>query len=101
MSKLNLKRIISIRKGKCLRCGQCCRILFDFKEKIEYKKCGYLMFRDGNTFCGIEENKPIECSMFPIGPNDLKELEKLYNEKGIRYKKCGYYFEDIIINKKK
>ena len=82
-----------IRKGQCNRCGQCClnRNFFINPPKAG-QRCGYLEFRNGVAFCKIYENKPQVCGGFPQNPTDLRELKREIEEKGLRYKECGFYF---------
>lgn len=65
------------RDGECTRCGACCEILF---------KCPFLKKHpDGMTSCGIYEDRPNQCRLFPIDNRDIEEL-------GERRKDCGFYF---------
>jgi len=62
------------RRGDCNRCGACCEILF---------KCPFLKKHgDGTTTCGIYEDRPSQCRLFPIGPRDLAEVRGT----------CSFYF---------
>ncbi len=64
------------RRGKCLRCGRCCRLVF---------KCPFLKTtKDGKTRCTIYTHRSVQCKMFPIDKKDLKEVNFL----------CGYWFEE-------
>ena len=65
---------LSLRRGECNRCGACCELLF---------KCPFLKkHRDGTTTCGIYENRPNSCRLFPIERRDTEELRG----------SCSYYF---------
>ena len=65
---------LALRRGDCNRCGACCELLF---------KCPFLKKNsDGTSMCGIYENRPNQCRMFPIEPRDIQEV------KGT----CSYYF---------
>lgn len=65
---------LSLRRGECNRCGACCELLF---------KCPFLKkHTDGSTTCGIYEDRPNQCRLFPIEKRDLEEV------RGI----CTYYF---------
>ena len=65
---------LSLRRGDCNRCGACCEILF---------KCPFLKKHDdGTTTCGIYEDRPNQCRLFPIEQRDLEEVRGT----------CSFYF---------
>lgn len=65
---------LSLRRGECNRCGACCEILF---------KCPFLKkHSDGATTCGIYEDRPNQCRLFPIEKRDLEEVRGT----------CSFYF---------
>ena len=65
---------LALRQGECNRCGACCEILF---------KCPFLKKqRDGTTSCGIYEDRPNQCRLFPIEKRDLEEVRGT----------CSFYF---------
>jgi hypothetical protein len=65
---------IALRRGECNRCGACCEILF---------KCPFLKkLEDGTTSCGIYEDRPNQCRLFPINKRDLEEVRGT----------CSFYF---------
>jgi len=65
---------LALRRGECNRCGACCEILF---------KCPFLKkHRDGTTTCGIYEDRPNQCRLFPIERRDLEEVRGT----------CSFYF---------
>ena len=65
---------LALRRGDCNRCGACCEILF---------KCPFLRKHgDGTTTCGIYEDRPNQCRLFPIERRDTEELRG----------SCSYYF---------
>jgi hypothetical protein len=65
---------LALRQGDCNRCGACCEILF---------KCPFLKKHgDGTSSCGIYEDRPNQCRLFPIDKRDLREV------KGT----CSFYF---------
>ena len=65
---------LALRRGDCNRCGACCELLF---------KCPFLKkHNDGTTTCGIYENRPNSCRLFPIERRDIDELRGT----------CSYYF---------
>jgi hypothetical protein len=65
---------LALRRGDCNRCGACCEILF---------KCPFLKKHDdGTTTCGIYEDRPNQCRLFPIDKRDLEEVRG----------SCSFYF---------
>jgi len=65
---------LSLRRGECNRCGACCELVF---------KCPFLKKQsDGTSLCGIYENRPNSCRLFPIEQRDIQELRG----------SCSYYF---------
>lgn len=65
---------LALRRGDCNRCGACCELVF---------KCPFLKkLSDGSTLCGIYENRPNSCRLFPTEARDLKEVRGT----------CSYYF---------
>ncbi|MGB8509723.1 MAG: YkgJ family cysteine cluster protein [Pyrinomonadaceae bacterium] len=65
---------LALRRGDCNRCGDCCEILF---------KCPFLKKHDDDTStCGIYEDRPDQCRMFPINKRDLQEVRGT----------CSFYF---------
>ena len=72
--KQEMVAALALRRGECNRCGACCELLF---------KCPFLKKNpDGTTLCGIYENRPNSCRLFPIEQRDVKELRG----------SCSYYF---------
>ncbi|MBA3568627.1 MAG: YkgJ family cysteine cluster protein [Pyrinomonadaceae bacterium] len=67
---------LGLRRGDCNRCGACCELLF---------KCPFLKKQsDGSTICGIYENRPNSCRLFPTERRDIDEVRGT----------CSYYFID-------
>jgi hypothetical protein len=65
---------LALRRGECNRCGACCELVF---------KCPFLKKNsDGTSLCGIYENRPNSCRLFPIEQRDLREVRGT----------CSYYF---------
>jgi hypothetical protein len=65
---------LALRRGDCNRCGACCEILF---------KCPFLKKHgDGTTSCGIYEDRPSQCRLFPLDRRDLAEVRGT----------CSFYF---------
>jgi hypothetical protein len=72
--KQEVRESLSLRRGECNRCGACCEILF---------KCPFLKkHTDGTTTCGIYEDRPNQCRLFPIEKRDLEEVRG----------SCSYFF---------
>ena len=65
---------LALRRGECNRCGACCELVF---------KCPFLKKqKDGTTLCGIYENRPNQCRLFPTEQRDIQEVRG----------SCSYYF---------
>jgi len=65
---------LALRRGECNRCGACCELVF---------KCPFLKKNaDGSSLCGIYENRPNSCRLFPIEHRDIQEVRGT----------CSYYF---------
>ncbi len=65
---------LALRQGECNRCGACCEILF---------KCPFLKkHQDGSSTCGIYEDRPRQCRLYPIDKRDLEEVRG----------SCSFYF---------
>ena len=65
---------LALRRGECNRCGACCELLF---------KCPFLKkHKDGTSTCGIYEDRPNQCRLFPITKRDLDEVRGT----------CSFYF---------
>ena len=65
---------LALRRGECNRCGACCELVF---------RCPFLKKNaDGTSMCGIYENRPNSCRLFPIERRDIEEVRGT----------CSYYF---------
>jgi len=65
---------LALRRGECNRCGACCELVF---------KCPFLKKqKDGTSICGIYENRPNQCRLFPTELRDIQEVRG----------SCSYYF---------
>lgn len=76
-----------VRKGKCNRCGKCCKEsylikYYGFKTEVEQTKCSHFATIDGVSACLVHDKKPDFCRTFPAAPEDLVSLN------------CGFYFEE-------
>jgi len=69
------------RRGECLRCGLCCKLLFE---------CPFLKnMPDGTYRCRIQGRKPDNCAVFPIDERDLRERDLIGAGQP-----CGFRFHD-------
>ncbi len=58
--------LLSRRQGECNRCGACCKILF---------RCPFLgTDAEGQYTCRIYEQRFAQCRLFPLHPQDLREV---------------------------
>ncbi len=67
------------RRGECLRCGSCCKILF---------RCPYYDDSNGRPLCTIYDDRPGVCGLFPIDERDVQDRD-IVNP----FVRCGYRFE--------
>lgn len=81
--KQEVIEMLALRRGECNRCGACCEILF---------KCPFLKKNmDGTSTCGIYEDRPNQCRLFPLEKRDLEEVRGT----------CSFYFIEKTINLEK
>jgi hypothetical protein len=74
---------LALRRGECNRCGACCELLF---------KCPFLKKQvDGTSTCGIYEDRPNQCRLFPITRRDLEEVRET----------CSFSFIERPVNLEK
>ncbi len=67
----NLKR----RRGACLQCGRCCKLVY---------RCPLLVENRNTMKCLIYNvGRPAQCRVFPLNPSDLADVNF----------RCGYYFD--------
>lgn len=66
------------RMGECLRCGACCKLMFD---------C-FFCTRGLPTGCKIYNVRPVACRFYPIDERDLAERDLL-----LPNIPCGFYFK--------
>ncbi|MFH0911653.1 MAG: hypothetical protein V1918_09150 [Planctomycetota bacterium] len=84
----HVKQQLKRRRGHCLRCGACCRLLF---------KCPLLKEHpDGTTSCRIHRRRPGNCRVFPLDERDLRERDEL-----MPLLPCGYFFTEETEEDKK
>ena len=62
------------REGKCINCGQCCRLP---------NVCPFLRYRpDGSSYCFIYAVRPLNCRKYPRTKSEFITADT-----------CGYRFE--------
>src|SRR5258706_14814353 len=72
--KQDTEALLAKRSGECNRCGACCKILF---------QCPFLgTDAEGQYTCKIYEQRFAQCRLFPLHPEDLREVAE-----------CSYTFE--------
>ncbi|MBI5181578.1 MAG: hypothetical protein HZA06_01545 [Nitrospirae bacterium] len=70
-----IKEQESHRRGICLQCGKCCRLVY---------RCPFLKGSGENIWCQIYHNgRPKQCIAFPIDKIDIADVNF----------ECGYYFD--------
>ena len=74
-----VRRSVAMRQGDCNRCGICCQLVV---------KCVFLRFEDGLAACGRYENRPPNCSQFPIDQADIEEVNRI-----APHAPCGFSFK--------
>ena len=73
------------RRGRCARCGACCRLLLD---------CPFLEGEPGETRCRIHDTRHTNCRIFPIDERDLADRDRVPG-----YGPCGYRFGTEVVEK--
>ena len=73
---------INLRRGECLRCGACCRLLYICPELEELP--------DGSTRCRIHEKRAKNCRIFPVDQTDLNDRGLVGGDMNER--PCGFSF---------
>ncbi|MHC4915676.1 MAG: hypothetical protein ACYTGB_09305 [Planctomycetota bacterium] len=77
-----VKAKVGRRKGECIRCGACCRLVF---------KCPALYhLSDGTAGCRYHQLRPMNCRVFPMDERDLAERDMV-----MPHHPCGFYFEGV------
>ncbi|MBI3272777.1 MAG: hypothetical protein HYZ53_27570 [Planctomycetes bacterium] len=72
-----VEQSLSQRFGECLRCGACCKLMFD---------C-FFCTRGLPTGCKIYSVRPMACRFFPIDERDLEDRNLV-----LPNVPCGFYF---------
>lgn len=66
--KQDTEALLARRQGDCNRCGACCKILF---------RCPFLAEDgEGAYTCRIYEKRFSQCRLFPLHPQDLREVDE-------------------------
>jgi hypothetical protein len=73
-----IRRMTVLRRGECLRCGACCRLLH---------RCPFLKTDNGLAVCIIHTQRPFNCSIFPVDWRDLADRDQV-----APHAPCGYSF---------
>lgn len=81
-----VKKQMALRQGECIRCGACCNLGM---------KCWFLNCKGDITRCTIHNNRPRNCSAFPIDERDLADRNAIDSAS-----KCGYSFMNEKESKK-
>lgn len=68
-----VQKQLKLRKGKCLQCGKCCKLVF---------RCPMLVGEIPHTRCRIYNHRSKVCRQFPISEEDLMDV----------YYQCGHSF---------
>ena len=75
----NVQERLGRRNGACIRCGACCKLLFD---------CPFLEFdEEGKALCRVYNSRPFNCRIFPVDQRCIAERDLVSPET-----KCGYWF---------
>lgn len=69
------KKKLLQRKGNCLRCGKCCKIVF---------KCPFLNENTSPPHCLIYKYRSKVCQLFPLNEKDLEDVDFV----------CGFTFQN-------
>jgi Fe-S-cluster containining protein len=69
----SIKKSLSLRKGECNQCGECCKFLF---------VCPMLYKRNSKYACRIYKIRPPICRLFPLTYHDISGLKS----------KCDFYW---------
>ena len=70
------------RRGECLRCGTCCKLLYVCPELEE--------LAEGMTRCHIHEKRPKNCRIFPVNQADLTDRNLVSRD--MNKEPCGFSF---------
>jgi hypothetical protein len=73
-----IERSHARRRGECVRCGACCKLMF---------RCPWLDEASGLPMCVRHETRPMNCRVYPIDEADIADRDVIAPER-----KCGYSF---------
>jgi len=77
-----VQRMLERRRGHCLRCGACCKLLI---------RCPAYDESGGMPRCRLYDNRPGACGLFPLDESDLRDRDIVQPRT-----KCGYTFSDSL-----
>jgi len=80
LRKKHVEGMLERRRGECLRCGACCKILI---------RCPSYDDSSGSPRCLIYEDRPGNCGLFPLNEYDLRDRNIIQP-----HRKCGFHFVD-------
>jgi hypothetical protein len=75
-----IKRLLKRRRGECLRCGACCKLMF---------RCPAFKKENGIAKCKIYKYRSRVCQLFPLDKRDLADRDLIEPTK-----KCGFWFKE-------
>ena len=76
---------IALRQGECLRCGDCCKLLYACPELEELP--------DASTRCRIHDQRPKNCRIFPVNQTDISDRDLV--GKDTNTQSCGFNFRKM------
>ncbi len=75
-----IRRMAQKRRGKCVRCGACCRLVH---------RCMFLRMENGVAICAIHNLRPGNCRIFPVDHRDVADRDLV-----LPNVPCGYTFPE-------
>jgi hypothetical protein len=84
LRKNRVRETLERRRGDCLRCGTCCKILF---------RCPSYDDSSGSPRCLTYHDRPGSCGLFPLDELDLRDRNIVQP-----HLKCGFHFVDQPTN---
>lgn len=79
--RAKVTRMLERRRGECLRCGACCKLLI---------RCPAYDESGGVPRCCLYDDRPGACGLFPLDESDLKDRDIVQP-----HVRCGYTFADV------
>ncbi|MDD4871374.1 MAG: hypothetical protein PHR77_12515 [Kiritimatiellae bacterium] len=75
----HVQKSLSKRRGKCLRCGACCQLVW---------KCRYFRHENGIPSCALYNRyRPPNCRHFPINKPDIADRDLVSP-----HTRCGFWW---------